>query len=556
MKGKLLGERLIEKGLITEEQLSEALRIQAQTGEMLGRILINYGMISLDDLLAVLEIDEMTSVKEIDERLLKLIPEQMIRKYRAFPIKKVGSRLYVAMTDPGNVLALDDLRLISGYDIEPVRVSEKEISAYIDRYLGIPEVQQAIQEWSHEEQDRDSAEAEEEILVDDAPVIRLVNTIITKAIDKEASDIHIEPFSSFVRVRFRVDGLLYEAMSIPRKMVYAIISRIKILGGMDIAERRKPQDGRVPFKLNGRVLDLRISTMPTVYGEKVVIRILDKENIKNFALENLGFSSHNLNIFKSFLRNNFGMVLVVGPTGSGKTTTLYAALNDLNSIEKNIITIEDPVEYALEGINQTQVNARVGTTFATYLRSILRQDPDIIMIGEIRDLETAEIAVRAATTGHLVLSTLHTNDAPGTVTRLIDMGVEPFMVASSLLGVVAQRLVRKICPNCRTRYEPDEMEMSFAGLTGKSALYTGKGCSECNFTGYKGRVPVHEVLAFNNSLQRLILKNVDIEELRQEALRAGMVTLKEDGIQKALQGVTTLKEVMRVAYRGDVIGEN
>ncbi|MCS5694825.1 type II secretion system ATPase GspE [Desulfofundulus thermocisternus] len=546
---KLLGERLVEEGLITQEQLGEALRVQARTGELLGQVLVKLGMVSPQDLNRVLAADGVIvdDRKVVDPQLLKIVPESLIRRYRLFPLRKSGRRLLVAMTEPLNVVAIDDLRLVTGLDIEPVVANEKEINALIERHLGFPEVEKALQEMGPEQAPEEDAG---EIVVDEAPIIQLVNAIIMRALDEEASDIHIEPFEKDIRVRYRVDGLLREVMRLPRRMSQAVVSRIKIMASMDIAERRLPQDGRILLKLPGRDLDLRVSTIPTLFGEKVVVRILDKESIKNLSLENLGFSPANLKVFRNFLRSSYGMILVTGPTGSGKTTTLYAALNAINSVETNIVTVEDPVEYVLEGVNQAQVNVKAGATFATYLRSILRQDPDVIMVGEIRDLETAEIAVRAATTGHLVLSTLHTNDAPGALTRLVDMGIEPFMVASSVLGVVAQRLVRRVCPGCRAPYEPREAELSFAGPGMQSAqLFAGRGCEHCNHTGYRGRIAVHEVLVVTPALQRLILKGVSTEELRREALRQGMVSLKEDGLRKVREGITTIAEIMRVAFR-------
>lgn len=549
VKKKLLGEKLLEEGLITREQLGEALRVQARTGELLGRVLIKLGMISEKDLNRLLDIQELTAKEEIDLHLLKTVPEQLIRKYKLLPVKKEGKRLYVAMADPLNVIAIDDLRLLTGCDIEPLKASEKEIDAWIGRYFGLPEVERALQELGAQPDDPEMTEITEESLVDEAPIIRLVNSLLIKAIEEEASDVHFEPFERGLRVRYRVDGMLREVMNLPRKMSAAVISRLKVMGNLDIAERRAPQDGRIPFKLPGRDLDLRVSTLPTIFGEKVVIRILDKESIKGYTLEKLGFSPLNQRRFAHFLKSAYGILLVCGPTGSGKTTTLYTALNTINSAEKNIVTVEDPVEYVLEGINQAQVNEKAGVTFARYLRAILRQDPDVIMIGEIRDTETAEIAVRAATTGHLVLSTLHTNDAPGALTRLLDMGVEPFMVASAVIGVVAQRLVRKVCLNCRQAYHPDETEIAFAGLKPDDVLYFGLGCAQCNHTGYRGRMAIQEVLVVSPPIQSLILKRAAVEELRQLALREGMITLKEDGIEKARQGLTTIKEIMRVAYR-------
>lgn len=549
MKKKLLGARLLEKGLVTREQLSEALRVQSLQGGLLGHVLVGMGVITEEELTKVLGIEELTSKEKIDNKILNMVPEQLIRRYKLFPVKKVGNRFYVAMADPLNVLAIDDLRLITGFDIEPLAASEKDISALIEKHFGIPEVEKAMQELGIEPEIAEQDENKNDVIIDEAPVIRLVNSLITRAVDEDASDIHIEPFENGIRIRYRVDGLLREVMNLPRKMIFAVVSRIKVMANLDIAERRMPQDGRIPLKLSGRDLDLRISTMPTVFGEKVVIRILYKESIQNYTLEKLGFSEYNLERFLTFIKSSYGMVLVTGPTGSGKTTTLYTALNTINTIDQNIITVEDPVEYMLDGINQAQINVKAGITFANYLRSILRQDPDIIMIGEIRDIETAEIAVQAAITGHLVLSTLHTNDAPGAITRLIDMGVAPFMVASSVLGVVAQRLVRRICENCKRESPPDSTEIAFAGLGPDTVLYSGAGCEKCNFTGYRGRIAIYEVMTLSPSLQSIVLRKSTTEELRDAAISRGMITLKEDGIRKALSGLTTIKEIIRVAFR-------
>jgi type IV pilus assembly protein PilB len=545
---RLLGDRLLEKGLITQIQLGEALRIQSLKGGLLGHVLVELGMITEEELTRVLGIEEMAPKEKIDKKIISLVPEQLIRRYKLFPVKKVENRFYVAMADPLNVMAIDDLRLITGFDIEPLAAAEKDINALIEKHFGIPEVEKAMQDLGIEPENAEPDE-KEDMIIDEAPVIRLVNSFIIKAIDEEASDIHIEPYQHGIRIRYRVDGILREVMNLPRKMIYAIVSRIKIMSNLDIAERRTPQDGRIPLNLPGRELDLRISTMPTVYGEKVVIRILYKESIREYTLEKLGFSDYNLERFLTFIKSSYGMLLVTGPTGSGKTTTLYTALNAMNTIDRNITTVEDPVEYMLNGITQAQVNVKVGVTFANYLRAILRQDPDIIMIGEIRDLETAEIAVQAAITGHLVLSTLHTNDAPGAITRLIDMGVAPFMVASSVLGVVAQRLVRRICENCKKAIQPDKTEIAFAGLAPDTVVYSGAGCEKCNFTGYRGRIAIYEVLTLTPSLQNIILKEATTEELRDKAINMGMITLKEDGINKALSGHTTIKEIMRVAFR-------
>ncbi|RDV83275.1 type II secretion system protein GspE [Ammonifex thiophilus] len=544
---KRLGERLLEEGLITREQLEEALKIQARTGELLGQVLVRMGAISEEDLNRALGISpSVTRELRVPPELLSLVPEELARNRKVFPLKKEGNRLFLLMANPLDITTIDDLRLLTGLEVEPVRAEEREIRALINRHYGLPEVERALEELGVSAEETEIEEA----LVDRAPIVQLVNSLISGAVDEQASDIHIEPFENEVRVRYRVDGVLHEVMRLPRRMAPPLVARIKIMANMDIAERRLPQDGRILTRAGGKELDLRVSTFPTIFGEKVVIRLLDKEQLKSFTLENLGFSPQNLAVFKSFLHSSYGMVLLTGPTGSGKTTTLYAALSYLNSVEKNIITVEDPVEYVLEGINQAQVNVKAGATFATYLRSILRQDPDIIMVGEIRDLETAEIAVQAATTGHLVLSTLHTNDAPGALTRLLDMGVEPFMVASSVLGVVAQRLVRTICPRCREPHEPSEPEMAFLGkekLNGP--VYRGRGCDYCRYTGYRGRVAVHEVLRVSPRLQRLVLSKAPAEELRRAALQEGMISLKEDAVSKVLQGITSVAEVMRVLYQ-------
>lgn len=548
-KKKRLGEKLLEEGLITREQQEEALRVQARTGELLGQVLVRLGMISQEDLNRALGFDPSPArTLEVSPEILQLVPEDFARSRRVFPLKKEGNRLYLLMANPLDITTIDDLRLLTGLEIEPVEATEEEIKSLVNRHYGLPEVEKALEELAP------GGEAEEvvEVLVDRAPVVQLVNSLITGAMDEGASDIHLEPFERDLRVRYRVDGVLREIMRLPRRVAPALVARVKIMANMDIAERRLPQDGRIIMKVAAKELDLRVSTFPTIFGEKVVVRLLDKEQLKSFTLDNLGFSPRNLETFRNLLHSSYGMVLLTGPTGSGKTTTLYAALSYLNDVGKNIVTVEDPVEYVLEGINQAQVNVKAGATFAIYLRSILRQDPNIIMVGEIRDRETAEIAIQAATTGHLVLSTLHTNDALGALTRLIDMGVEPFMMASSVLGVVAQRLVRRICPRCREPYQPSEAELAFIGRDRlEPTLSIGRGCEHCHYTGYRGRIAVHEVLVVSPTLQRLVLNKAPNEEIRQVALREGMVSLKDDALEKALQGITTVAEVMRVLFRED-----
>ena len=422
-KKYMLGDRLLDQKHITRKQLAEALISQSREGGLLGGILLDMEVITEEVLAEALGGNETAVAKSIDRSILSTIPEHLMRKHRIFPVRFAENRLYVAMAEPFNILAIDDLRLYTGYDIEPLAAADKEINMLIEKHFGTPEVVMAMQDLGIEPEAAETDERVKDVFVAEAPVIRLVNSIITRAIDEEASDIHIEPFEHAIRIRYRIDGFLTEIMNLPHKMIFPIVSRIKVMSNLDIAERRLPQDGRIPIKLTGCDIDLRISTMPTMFGEKVVIRILNKENARKYTLKQLGLSGSNLSLFLDFIRAPHGLLLVTGPTGSGKTTTLYTVLNEINNIDKNIVTIEDPVEYMLEGINQAQVNDKVGITFINFLRSVLRQDPDVIMIGEIRDPQTAEIAVQAAVTGHLVLSTIHTNSAPGAVTRLINMGI-------------------------------------------------------------------------------------------------------------------------------------
>lgn len=555
---KMLGNRLVEKGLITREQLWEAFRVQSKTGEKLDHVLLKLGLVAEKDIADITGIDFISAQRELlinlNPEILRIIPEHLVKRHKVIPLYKEDRKLVVAMADPMNVVAIDDLRLNMGMEIEPVLADVVEIEAVIQKHYGIPDIEKVFKDFDvgYDQPEQEAMSLEEENMANEAPIIRLVNSIIIQAIEEKASDIHIEPHAAGVRVRYRIDGFLTEIMRLPRKIKAAVISRIKIMSNMDIAEKRLPQDGRIQLKFYRKDIDLRVSTLPTVYGEKIVIRLLDKTSMINYRMEQLGFLEQNFGKLRKMLRNSNGMVLITGPTGSGKTTTLYAALNQLNNVEKNIITVEDPVEYMLDGINQTQVNVKAGMTFAVGLRSILRQDPDIIMVGEIRDSETAEIAVRAATTGHLVLSTLHTNDAPGAVTRLVDMGIEPFLAASSVLGVVAQRLVRLICPHCREAYQPEsgapEREFMSVGSDDEVTLYRGKGCDKCGNVGYRGRMPIHEVLIVTSGLRPLIVRNISSDKLRQKALEEGMISLKQDGIAKARQGLTTIQEVMRVAY--------
>ncbi|MDD4337707.1 MAG: GspE/PulE family protein, partial [Firmicutes bacterium] len=502
----------------------------------------------------------------IADDVIKLVPESMARRYKVLAIERRGDKLTLAMADPLNVLAIDDIKLATGFEVEPVVSPEDEIARALEQYYGssedISEVVRDLEQYS--EDSIEFASYEEEIgvdrlreLVDEAPVVRLVNMIIAQAVGERASDIHVEPQATGVRVRYRVDGILREIMDLPRGSHAAIASRFKIMSNMDIAERRVPQDGRVQLKVEGEEIDLRVSTLPTIYGEKVVCRVLFRRGAM-VKLEQLGFLEGNLELWYRALSYPHGVILVTGPTGSGKTQTLYASLNRLNSVEKNIITVEDPVEFRLDGINQVQTNPKAGLTFASGLRSMLRQDPDIIMVGEIRDRDTAQIAVNAALTGHLVLSTLHTNDAPGATVRLVDMGVEPFLVASSLICVLSQRLVRRVCTYCKEEYVPDDEEWgrwvrTTRGIQGEPGLglprrlVRGKGCRQCGGMGYRGRTAIHEIMMVTEPIRELVSRNASSDVISDCAREQGMRRLIEDGADKVRLGITTLNEVMRVA---------
>lgn len=553
-----IGDLLVEAGLISAAQLQQALQVQRQTGERLGRALVSLGFVTEQDILNTLEmqlgIPQINLAENINLQLIRSLPEALLRRHRVVPVKKEGNRLLVAMNDPLNVVAFDDLRLATGLEIDPVLAKEQEISDALQKAFALSGLEKVLGEVPEGTEDAEMQALDltaERPGVVDAPLVRLVNSLIVQAVNEKASDIHIEPQEKKVLVRFRRDGLLREVMTLSPQIRLPLVSRVKIMAGMDIAEKRLPQDGRIQIKLGGRNIDLRVSSMPTIFGEKIVLRILDK-SIGIIPIDELGFEEYNFARFLNLLRHTYGMVLITGPTGSGKTTTLYAVLNRLRSPELNIVTIEDPVEYVLEGINQTQVNVKAGLTFASGLRSILRQDPDVIMVGEIRDRETAEIAVRAASTGHLVFSTLHTNDAAGALTRLIDMGVEPFLVASSVLGVVAQRLVRVLCPDCRKEYTPapDAVERIFMGASPAEDLNlcAPVGCVRCNQTGYRGRISIQEVLNVTGNIRSLINQKFPADEIKRQAIKEGMVTLQQDGINKARRGLTSIQEVMRVAF--------
>jgi len=551
---KRLGSLLMETRLITQQQLDTVLTAQQKNGQRLGKILVGLGYITEKSLVEILEIQ--LGITHVDiagagitKELTASIPAALAERYQVIPVKKSGRKLTLAMVDPTNFFAINDVRMASGCDIEPVIAGEREIMLAISQFYGVDKL---VEKAVNQLKPAGSAVIAEIQTADDAPIIGIVNSLFTQAVRERASDIHLEPQEKTLRVRFRIDGILREVTSLTRDIQAAIVSRIKIASGLDIAERRLPQDGRINITEAGRDIDIRVSILPTVRGEKVVMRILDKQTVI-LAVDKLGFSVANLQSFSRLYTQSYGMVLVTGPTGSGKSTTLYATLAQANTIGKNIITVEDPVEYRLDGINQVQINPKAGLTFALALRSILRQDPDHIMIGEIRDIETADIAVRAAITGHLVLSTLHTNDAPGAVTRLIDMGIEPFLAASSILGVLAQRLVRCICPGCKTAYMPsnDSVELLFLGESQRlPTLYKGTGCTACSFTGYKGRMGIHEIMTVTPAIRQLINDRATADEIAVAAKNEGMLSMRQDGINKALAGLTTVEEVMRVAYTG------
>jgi type IV pilus assembly protein PilB len=551
---KRLGDLLLDARLITKEQLDHALQMQKTTGKKLGELLIDEGIVLESQIIEVLEfqlgIPHMDLEKYfIDPEIPRLIQENLARRYLIIPIKKERGKLFVAMADPLNVFAMDDVNIATNLEVEPVIATRQDILNAIDQYYGKQVAEQAVEDFKKQYNVDTMIDIDEEVLneINNAPVVRLVNSIIKQAVKAKASDIHIEPFENNVRVRFRVDGDLQEIMTPAKSTHSAIITRIKIMGKMDIAEKRVPQDGRVETNIDGKEIDLRISILPTVYGEKIVIRLLDRSSFL-LSKNQLGFSSKNLELMESIVKNPNGIILVTGPTGSGKTTTLYTILRELNRIDKNIITVEDPVEYRLQGISQVQVNLKSGMTFAGALRSILRQDPDIIMIGEIRDVETAQIAVRAAITGHLVLSTMHTNDTSSTVTRLLDMGIESYLVSSSVVGVIAQRLVRKICEHCKSSYDANDSERRILNINDSVTLYRGKGCTYCNQTGYKGRTAIHEIMPIGKELRIKIDNKENIEALRDGAIRNGMINLRESCQSLVLEGITTIEEMLKVTY--------
>jgi len=556
-----LGEMLVKANLITEEQLRKALAQQETSGGRLGANLVKLGFISEDDITSFLSKQYgVPSINlshfDIDSAVIKLIPSEIAQKHMVVPISRTGNVLTVAMADPSNIFAIDDIKFMTGFKVEPVVAAETSVKNAINKYYDSAGLVEDIMKSFDDKDVSQVADMEEDInmaelqqATEDAPVVKLVNLIMADAIKKGASDIHIEPYEKAFRVRYRIDGILYEVMSPPMKLKAAITSRVKIMAQLDIAERRLPQDGRIKIKMGQKEMDFRVSTLPTIFGEKVVLRLLDKSSLQ-LDMTKLGFEAKALADFEQAILAPYGMVLVTGPTGSGKTTTLYSALNRINTPEINIMTAEDPVEYNLPGINQVQMKPEIGLNFASALRSFLRQDPDIIMVGEIRDYETAEIAIKAALTGHLVLSTIHTNDAPSTVSRLLNMGVEPFLVAASTNLILAQRLLRKVCQNCKEEVQVPPQVLVNLGFSPEEAkslrLYHGKGCMACSETGYRGRVALYEVMVIRENVKELILQGASTSELRELARKNGMKTLREAGLQKIRDGVTTIEEVLRV----------
>jgi len=572
MARKFLGQLLVEHGYITQEQLHQALEAQSglPTAEALGDTLVSMGFISERDKLRCLalqwgvEFVELDSV-ELQPEFARRIGQELARRYKAIPIGQPNGKVVVAMKDPNDIYAIDHLRLLLGADVEPVLAEEEDILQAISRTFAndasvaaavdeaLKDIDLADVQLASEVEDGEISVEVLREMVEEAPIVRLSNLILTRAVQDGASDIHIEPQRECVKVRYRIDGILHDAMTLPRKVQASLISRLKIMANLDIAEKRAPQDGRISIVADGRHWDFRVSTLPAVFGEKIVIRVLDKSAI-SIGLQRLGLLPRTLEQFEMLIQRTYGIIIVTGPTGSGKSTTLYSVLSKLNSPEKNVVTIEDPVEYELPGITQVGVNPRAGLTFATGLRTMLRQDPDIIMVGEIRDSETALIAIEAALTGHLVLSTMHTNDAPGAIARLIDMGIEPFLIASSLAGVLAQRLLRTICTRCKTPYSPPMDAVRRLGITHaidqQVTFYRGAGCEWCKQTGYKGRVGVFELMRVNDAIRDLTLQRASSHLVKEAAINNGMMTLKEDATEKVLLGVTTLEESLRVIYAG------
>jgi type IV pilus assembly protein PilB len=556
--GGQLGDLLLARGLITEEQIEMARHQASQRGRSLGRIVIELGFVTEAGLVSILaeqlglEFIDLTEA-QFDTSALVTVPEATARRHNCIPVGfEEDGRLILAMADPANVVAVDDIRAMAKRDVKTVVATKADVVAAINRHYRLDQAAETLAEEAAADTLEVGSDVEDmdEASSEDAPIIKLVNLLITQAVNDRASDIHVEPGERNLKVRYRIDGVLHEVMSPPKSVQAGITSRLKIMADINIAERRIPQDGRIGLKVQNKAIDIRVATLPTVYGEKIVMRLLDKSSVL-LQLQDLGFQPQNFQRFQESYKKPYGMILVTGPTGSGKSTTLYATLNILNQPTVNIITVEDPVEYRLAGINQIQTNNKAGLTFSAALRSILRADPDIILIGEIRDRETAQIAVEAALTGHLVLSTLHTNDAPSAVTRLIEMGIEPFLVASSIDCILAQRLARKLCDRCKEPYMPTAEELltaKFPWVEGEEIpkLFKAVGCTSCGKTGYKGRMAVHEVLTVTEDVERLAVERASSEEIARMAQSQGMATLRDDGLEKVRQGLTSIEEILRV----------
>jgi len=556
LKKQRLGDMLIKLNLITDKDLEVAQEFRLKNKVLLGEALIRLNIISKNQLVPVLEYKTNAQYvdlydRTIDRQAANLITEKVAREHRLIPISQNNGKLQVAMTDPLDFVAQDHVRLTTGMELEVFLSLSDEIDRSINMTYTMSEIaEQAIVEFESEAEEEASAPEVENEEVLRAPVVRLVNSILEQAVRSKASDIHIEPFEKQVTVRLRIDGDLREALVTPKAALQAIIARVKILSSLDISEKRIPQDGRIETTILDRRIDFRVSILPTVHGEKVVMRLLDRSNVL-VTKQHLGFTQHNLQLFDKLLKSPEGIILVSGPTGSGKSTTLYAALNEMNQPNRNIVTVEDPVEYQFHGINQVQVNTKAGLTFASGLRSILRQDPDTIMLGEIRDAETAEIAVRSAVTGHLVLSTIHTNDAVSTIMRLTDMGIEQYLVLNALMGVVAQRLVKRLCVSCKRSRRATDEEKHILGVESNLTIFESKGCNACGSSGYSGRIAIHEILVMDSELRVMFNKGSDIKDIEQKAIEKGMKTLAQSAKELIFEGVTSISEMLRVSYSAD-----
>ncbi len=557
---KKFGELLFHKGILSKAQLLEVLNFKKHNNEELSQIIINKDFAEDEDVMDCLaEVLNIPFVQlhdyTVDPAVLEIVPKELAIKHKVFPVFKIENSLTIAMVNPGDVQVIDRLHRETGYEIEPAVSLERDVMKAIEtHYEGAKEIDssldEVIQDIQNEKPEKEETTSADKLkqLSAETPVVKLVNLVLSQAIMERASDIHIEPEEKTLQVRYRVDGILHDSLTPPKHLQAAIISRVKILANLDIAESRIPQDGRFQILINGREIDFRVSTLPTVYGENIVLRILDKSSLM-LNLEDLGIEQEAYKKLKEMIASSYGVILVSGPTGSGKTTTLYSILHGLNTPDKNIITVEDPVEYRLKRIRQAQVNVKAGLTFATGLRAILRQDPDILMVGEIRDSETAKIAIESALTGHLVLSTIHTNDAPGGLTRLTEMGIEPFLSASAIIGIIAQRLVRKLCDNCKVSYKPTASNLSELRLKDESKdikFYRAEGCLQCRNTGYKGRNGIYEIMAVDEEIRELTLNGASADQIKRAAIKNGMRNLRYDGIRKAMQGMTSVEEVLRL----------